>query len=227
MSTIKITYQFKLPPDVEETHVLTFDEQTMLLITPNLPVSDWTRLDNHKCSHCPLNSETTPQCPVARNLESVATTFAMDKSITEADITVTTEQRQYFKHAQLQEGLQSIFGLIMATSGCPHLDFLRPMARFHLPFSSTTETIMRSISFYLMEQYFLVKDGQARQINLEGLDQRYDAISHVNHGIVNRIRTMTLGDANPNALVILNSVAQLLSFQLKHDQSTVRDAFNR
>ena len=37
----------------------------------------------------------------------------------------------------------------MALSGCPVLEQLKPMARFHLPFASVEETIYRAASMYL------------------------------------------------------------------------------
>lgn len=83
---------------------------------------------------------------------------------------MTTEDRAYLKVASLQEGLQGIFGLIMATSGCPHMDFLKPMARFHMPFSSSIETMVRTTSLYLLKQYFNLKDGKPADFLLKGLE---------------------------------------------------------
>ena len=54
----------------------------------------------------------------------------------------------------------SLIGIYMVTSGCPIMDKLRPMARFHLPFASTEETIYRAISTYLLGQYFLEQKGK-------------------------------------------------------------------
>lgn len=59
----------------------------------------------------------------------------------------------------MQIGLYSLLGLVMATSGCPHLDFLRPLALHPLPFSSIHETVFRVSSSYLTEQYFRENDA--------------------------------------------------------------------
>lgn len=199
---------------------------SMLFIPPmTLPAAEWTQLDYCKCRHCPLNSRITPRCPVAVNIQVLTAQFAFNSSMTLATITVETEDRTYLKRTQLQEGLHSIMGLIMATSGCPHLDFLRPLARFHLPFANSTEAKMRSISFYLMEQYFLIHDYKRLTINLAELDLRYQRINEVNKGIINRIADVAEGDATKNAIVILNSLAQLLSMELQSNLDEVRQIF--
>ena len=46
---------------------------------------------------------------------------------------VTTTDRFVAQDTSAQKGISSMMGLIIATSGCPHTAFLRPMARFHQP----------------------------------------------------------------------------------------------
>ena len=53
-----------------------------------------------------------------------------------AGICVRTPEREYIKQAGLEEGLRALIGLIMASSACPLLAPLRPMAMQHLPFAS-------------------------------------------------------------------------------------------
>jgi len=83
---------------------------------------------------------------VAKNLFNTVEYFKNAPSFEKAEVYVETPERTYYKNTSLQDGLFSIFGVIMATSGCPPLDFLRPMARFHLPFSTLEETMIRSSS---------------------------------------------------------------------------------
>ena len=52
-------------------------------------------------------------------------------------VVVETEERAVSANLSAQQGLASLIGLIMASSGCPRTAVFRPMARFHLPFSST------------------------------------------------------------------------------------------
>jgi len=60
-------------------------------------------------------------------------------------------------------------GLVIATSGCPHTLFLKPMARFHLPLASVTETIYRASAMYLTAQYFLKQDGKEVDFSLNNI----------------------------------------------------------
>ena len=66
--------------------------------------------------------------------------FKDTTSFKKTAVYVETKDRAYVKKCSVQEGLFPIFGLIMATSGCPHMEFLKPLARFHLPFSNVEET---------------------------------------------------------------------------------------
>jgi hypothetical protein len=72
-----------------------------------------------------------PYCPVARNLARVADHFKDEKSFRKATVFVKSPERFYGKQTDLQTGLQSLFGLIMSTSACPHMEFLRRLAKFH------------------------------------------------------------------------------------------------
>jgi hypothetical protein len=96
-------------------------------------------LEHEKCGHCPLNESEYPECPVARSLAPVVDAFEGEKSFEKVSVEVETPERSYRREAPLQDGLFSLVGLLMATSDCPHMAFLRPSARFHLPFSTSRE----------------------------------------------------------------------------------------
>ncbi|MBL7671602.1 MAG: hypothetical protein JNM39_14045 [Bdellovibrionaceae bacterium] len=224
MDVLVISYRFELPAGQVQVYDLKFDRQTMKMINENPSQVDWVRLDSKKCSHCPLNSKDSPYCPIAQNLHGVAAHFANDKSVVETKIQVTTGDRTYSKIASLQEGLQGIFGLIMATSGCPHMEFLKPMARFHMPFSSDIETMVRTTSLYLLRQYFNLKDGKPADFLLKGLEANYANVALVNQGIVERIRGMSVGDADRNALVLLDCFSSMISMEMSGDMGDVRQA---
>jgi hypothetical protein len=104
----------------------------------------------------------------------------------------------------------------MATSGCPVLDFLKPMARFHLPFANMEETMVRSISFYLLRQYFNKKKGIETDFDLGGLENNYAEIAMVNKGIVARIsKLIENGDADQNAITLLDCFALMLGMEIQ------------
>jgi hypothetical protein len=138
---------------------------------------------------------------------------------------VLTAERTYSKELPLQEGLFGLVGLIMATSNCPFLDFLRPMARFHLPFSTLQETTVRSVSFYLLRQYFVAKKGGVPDLDLVELQKLYDAVELVNFGVVERLRSISEQDAEANSIATLHSLAFLLSEQLTNRLSDLDRMF--
>ncbi|NQZ60502.1 MAG: hypothetical protein HRT88_23895, partial [Lentisphaeraceae bacterium] len=53
----------------------------------------------------------------------------------------------------VQEGVRSLRGLIMAASNCPILGRMRPLAKHHLPFSELEEMLVRMSGAYLISQY--------------------------------------------------------------------------
>jgi hypothetical protein len=75
-------------------------------------------------------------CPVVLNLAGIVEVFRDYFSYESVKVTVTMRERVSWKTTSLQEGLTSLLGLIIVTSGCPVMEHLKPMARFHLPFST-------------------------------------------------------------------------------------------
>jgi hypothetical protein len=88
---------------------------------------------------------------------------------------------------------------------------LRPMVRFHLPFATIEETVYRSVSCYLLGQYFKVKKDKKPDWDLKGLAEAYEEIQKVNLGITNRLRSISDEDANANAIIVLDVFAKALS----------------
>lgn len=188
--------------------------------------SDWTRLYFYQCSHCPLTVGNHSRCPIAVNMEQLVTFFKDEISYGDCVAKVITKQRIFVHKVKVQEGLYSIFGLIMATSGCPHMGFLKPMAYFHLPFASVEETVVRSTSLYLLKQYFRLKDSKEPDWKLENLAQHYQQVHLVNAGILDRIRSLKKkGEADVNALVILDSFAMNLDFKISESLEDYQSIF--
>ncbi len=135
-------------------------------------------------------------------------------SFDEADIRIETNDRTYFKHTTLQVGVSSLIGLCMATSGCPVLSILKPMARFHLPFASVEDTVYRALSTYLLGQYFRKLNGMEPDWELTKLDKVYDEIHQVNIGFSDRLKHIRIHDASLNALHILDTFANFVRFEI-------------
>jgi len=224
---VTIVYEFNLPDSTSRRIVLTLDPVTLIMqreMVEEAP-EPWTALEYRQCSNCPLRPDTTPRCPVAVNLSSVVHHFKDMISFDRALIKVETKERTYLKESSIQAGLFSVFGLVMATSRCPHMEFLRPMARFHLPFSSSRETITRVASSYLLGQYFLAQEGKDADWSLEYLDELYQNITLVNRGILSRIKERTSGDASVNSIAILDSFSQLLQMELASQLEKIRPLY--
>jgi hypothetical protein len=215
MATVKITYRFLFFDGRTVEHDIVLDGDTGRQVSgPVLSHRIWAQLEHKKCKQCPLKKEEHPECPVAKNLAIVADTFKSKKSFERVVVYVETAERTYRKEVRLQQGLSSLIGLIMATSDCPEMEFLRPMARFHLPFSSLQETAVRSVSLYLLKQYFVAKNGGKPDYDLKDLQKRYAAVEGVNLAMADRIRSMSDADAEANSIVILDTFAQILSNRL-------------
>jgi hypothetical protein len=228
LETFKIRYIFNIldSGDVTE-YTLNIDHQTVVMQPNNDSKPEWAILAHHQCENCPLDKESEELCPVAKNLADVTDSFKDAFSYAKTKVVVETAERAYFRNASLQEGLFSIFGIIMATSGCPHLDFLKPMGRYHLPFSTTDETLFRATSSYLLGQY-LSNEHRTEEERHYGLDQlfaRYAEVSKVNKGIIARINSIAKKDAGKNAIVILENFAQIISMEINSNLESLEHLF--
>jgi len=202
---MQITYRFVFSDGKQESFAMDFDEKTMAYKPEaSSPPPEWARLESNKCRGCTLKEAESPFCPVARSLAPVIERFAQHISFEEADVVVTTPAREYRKRISLQRGVAAIFGLIMATSGCPVLDKLRPMAFTHLPFADMGETKYRSITMYLFAQYARARKGLPADYELKGLEEIYTAVGQVNQDFIKRLRDIDMQDANFNALAGLD-----------------------
>lgn len=220
--TFNITYTFTFDSDKEVTIPLNIDSETITLVDEqsNETPAPWTLIDHHKCPHCPLQSVNVTQCPAAKHLTTIVDKFTDDYSHTEVSITVTNDDRQYYKKTALQTGISSITGLIMAASGCPHTEFLKPMARFHLPFSTIEETKYRVLSMYMLKQFFNYRKNSNTEVDwdMEELEEAYENMNILNSAFCDRIKSIAHKDSTINAVVLLSNFAQFVSFSLDDEE---------
>jgi hypothetical protein len=114
----------------------------------------------------------------------------------------------------------------MATSDCPIMNFLKPMARFHLPFSSVEETTARTASMYLLGRYFRYKDqSDIIKMDFKTLENHYAQVRQVNEGIIKRISSVSKQDADKNAIVTLHSLSLFLSMEIDYSLSSLEYIF--
>ncbi len=231
MSILTITYEFEFQDGKRLVYPLKLDKKTISLIPERTsPLPSWTKLDHYPCDGCPLLEKGEPYCPIAKNISSLIEHFKNVKSTETVRITVYTKERHFWREGPVQKGLSSIFGIIMATSNCPIMNFLKPMARFHLPFSTDEETIVRSVSMYLLGQYLIAKKRGQSDISLDLLDRAYSMVQKVNQGICNRISSVireskSQGNASSNAVVILDSFSKLLQAEIEEGLESFASLF--
>ena len=99
------------------------------------------------------------------------------------------------------------------------------MARFHLPFSSYEETVVRSLGTYLLGEYIKQQDDPQHAIGLEGLSAKYAQIALLNQGIIERIRALKGADATQNAVIVLDSFASLLPMEIDSGLAEIKQLF--
>jgi hypothetical protein len=181
---------------------------------------EWARLGNQQCACCPLKESDCTYCPAATRINEVMEAFADHSSIERAKVTVTTGERSYFKDCDLQVGLNSLIGLMMATSGCPVLKGLGAMASFHIPFCTTRETLHRTVGSYLIQQYFKQLEGGSSDWELKQLKKLYDELEGLNRDFSKRIKDSASSDALSNAIFIFFATSVVVASSL--DKQLIR-----
>lgn len=182
----------------------------------------WTRLEHNQCSNCPLNKSEFSHCPAAVDLHRVIEDFQGLPAVKKAQVWVRTPEREYNKLVGLEEGLRSLLGVIMATSACPVLARLKPMAHNHLPFASSQEFILRTISLYLTRQYFNSREGRRPDWELKGLVKQFQQLQLVNQAFWQRILDVCEGDSNLKAFLTFFSMSSSMTVSLETQLQKIR-----
>jgi len=171
------------------------------------PLPVWTELTHQRCANCRLSSNRHSHCPVAVNLVDVVEAFHDVFSFDESEVEVVTPSRTFSARVKNTQAAGSLIGIYMVTSGCPIMDKLRPMVLTHLPFATTEESVYRSVTMYLMAQYFRSKEGFVPDWDLKGFARFCDEVNLVNQSFVKRLTDCVEKDAALNAVVLLNCFA--------------------
>lgn len=226
MSTLPVHYRFVTPDGQEHVFALALDRDTAALPPPVLAhPPEWTRLEFHQCASCPLQAANLSHCPAALQLAGIIDRFADLVSYDQITVIVATDEREVRAKLSAQQGLASLIGLVMASSGCPRTAVFRPMARFHLPFSSEAETAYRVAAMYLIAQHFKARDGSFPDIDCAGLRDVYEGMHAVNKGMAQRLRAASRQDAVVNAIVLLDVFVTLVPGALDELLDEIRPAF--
>jgi len=223
----KITYSYKFlfKSGEEQEFNIDLDRFSLNLI----PTGDkfrppWTKLGCCKCPNCTLNEKQHEFCPIAVNLVDIIDTFSIFVATEPVEVIVTTKDRTYSKkEVPLQNGVGSMLGIYMVTSGCPVMEKLKPMVRFHLPFATLEETMYRAISMFLVSQYFLYRHGGYPELNLKKLTDAYENVKKVNEYFLKRLKTIDTKDSNLKAVAVLDYFAKGVNFSI--DSKMVDDLY--
>ncbi len=223
--SINIKYTLE-SPDMDFSVDLVFDKKDFSLLNLNDGEKDWARLAFHKCSHCPLNSEEYPFCPLARAIDSVISKIHNLLSYDEVHAEVEYNNRVVSADITAQRALSSLLGLIIPGSGCPHTRYFRPMSRYHLPFADTEEKIYRATTMFLLAQYFIHKKSGCIPTDFSRLENIYSNVHIVNTQICKRLREFCENDSTLNAITILDTLTVSIHSALKHDLEKFESYFS-
>jgi len=219
-----ITYRFDLPDGTAKTLEFTFDavDFTMLKAPPD-PPPFWTELSFSRCANCPLDGRKNPHCPAALQLSSALEPLDALVSFDTVGVTVTQAERTVYARTSAQQAMSSVIGLVMATSGCPWTDHLRPMARFHLPFASEAETVYRSIGMFLLARSLA---GDVEPHGFAALEALYENLHVVNRDMSRRLGAATRTDPARNAMALLDAYTTLLPAAIERSLDELRPLFD-
>ncbi|RMG97707.1 MAG: hypothetical protein D6708_01170 [Candidatus Dadabacteria bacterium] len=182
----------------------------------------WAALDRLRCPGCPLDPGATPHCPAAVSLSPLLGLADGRTSHEPVDLTVETPERTVRARTTLQRALGSLIGLVLPSSGCPHLAPFRPMARFHLPLATEEETVFRAVGSYLLARHLA---GLPPDPDLAGLERVYRRVQEVNRCLAERLRAATRGDAAVNAVVLLDLLAKAVPWSIQETLDELRPWF--
>jgi hypothetical protein len=220
-------YHFQFPDNSVKDYLIALDPNSLSLLREDVDrePAHWTRLEFEQCRCCPLTPDVHPWCPIALNIMELVHSFKDLFSYHDCSVTCEAAERSYTKKTSVMEGLSAIFGVIMATSDCPVMEFLKPMARFHLPFSTIEETTVRTASMYLLAQYFRYKDQPGMKFDFKILENHYAKVQQVNEGLLKRITGVNSEDADKNAIITLHSLSQFLSMEIDYSLGGLESIF--
>jgi hypothetical protein len=224
---LRIRYRFDLPDGSQKTLDFSFDPATFKLQNPT-PADPpfWTELKFNRCSNCPLKEEEHPHCPAALQMTSALEPLKALVSFDTVGVTVLQPERRVYAETTVQQAMSSVFGLIMATAGCPWTDRLRPMARFHLPFAGETETLYRSVSMYLLSRELVPPSKRGPDAGgFAALEDLYKNLHVVNRDMSRRLGAAASTDPARNALALLDSFTLLLPAALERSLDELQPLF--
>lgn len=222
---MRYDYSFKFD-DGTETHInLVFDKHMKLILDDLHPSPKWTRLCHKQCENCPLMCEPDDKCPAALTLHHILENLQGRDSNEEVLCEIITPQRTYKARVPMSVGLGSCLGLALATSSCPVLDLLRPMAHLHLPFATASETYLRNMSLALMGLWLREQRLGYRDKNLKDFHAYQEKLRVVNTALCERLRTADNNELGREAVLLLDIFAEIIQSSPLKSHNALNDVF--
>ncbi len=232
MQSARPDYRYRLIPTADADRAaqqrdidIHLDDEQRIRLPAGFEPPDWTRLDYHQCSHCPLDPAEYRYCPLALKLAWILPERGLPPSHHTITLEVDTPERTYRAETTLQRALSSLFGLVSALSDCPHTRFLRPMALFHLPVSMDREALVRVLAFRLLDRYLEHRRDPQIPVDLEGLDEAYRNLNRLNRDFLERLRDGS-SDAPVNAVLLLEMLTREMNWELEDELAHVAEFFS-
>jgi hypothetical protein len=220
----RISYRFDLPDGSQKTLEFSFDPRDFRLSNAApAPAPFWAELKYNQCANCPLSAAEHSHCPAALQMAWAIEPLKALVSFETVGVTVTQPERTIYAETTVQQAMSSVLGLIMATSGCPWTDRLRPMARFHLPFASEIETVYRSVCMFLLARE-LAGAGSIR--GFAALEELHENLHVVNRDMSRRLGAATRADPARNAMALLDAYTTLLPAALESSLEELKPLFD-
>jgi hypothetical protein len=213
--TISYKYILKLENQRKIIFNIKLDKETLELIDNVFDTPTWATRKEFGCKNSICELKDDEYCPVAQTVQQLINAFKNILSTEGVSATAISEQRTCTKECAIQVAVGSITGIYMAACGCPVLGKLKPMVRFHLPFSSLEETEYRVFSMYLLAQFLRGRKNLSHDFQLKELNNLYQDILTINKLAAAKIQELEKSDAAINGLMILNAFAQMVSFDLE------------
>ncbi len=202
---------------------ITLDDEKFEHPADEQDAPEWCNLEFKKCPNCTLDPIWHKQCPLAVRLIPFVNLPAI-KSYDEVKAEVEMDSKSITCETSAQEAFSSLLGLVMATSGCPHTSFFKPMAWFHQPFSTPEETMYRACTAYL-SSCVLRGEISNEGVSFENLKLIYKNIHEINVHIASRIQNYSNTDSALNAIVLLDLITNDMPIAVDEDLTELKELF--
>jgi len=172
---------------------------------------DWVKLEFHQCTICPYKSENITFCPAAFELQDVIQQCSDCISHERVELSRLAKEGTVTTETDMQRALFAVIGEKAISSGCIILNSRQWSLGYYSMFTTPENLFYRSISSYLMRQFFASPDNC--NPDLKGHLDYLDEVINVFGSLLQRIRGESSQDANNNALASIVMSGQLLRHQ--------------